>query len=148
MRASARRLRPAWLVAALAMGPGCARDQGDALVVATSWSEAERAEIEAGFRAESTGTATRIAWVRREPGEDEAGVVGRPAVDVLLGGSTSTYRRLADGGKLDAAEGSGRVPWRVARRSTLGLAIATGSPVTPPADWAGLGDPALRGRIA
>ena len=58
-------------------------------------------------------------------GDDLARVADRRAgVDVVLGGPASAYSRMARAGVLAAIEPSDRLPWRVARRSPIGLATA------------------------
>ena len=55
---------------------GCARVGGDDLVIATTWTEPERAALEAGFRRwaagkdEAGGASVRIGWVILSPGDD------------------------------------------------------------------------------
>ena len=59
-------------------------------------------------------------------GDDLARIAHRRAgVDVVLGGPASAYSRMARAGVLAAIEPSERLPWRVVRRSPIGLATAT-----------------------
>src|SRR5436190_6280893 len=92
-----RPIRPLWLLAVVAIGPGCARTGDGAPVIATAWPEAERRSLEADFR--GWGGAVSIAWVGLESGDDLAQVVDRRGVDVVLGGPAASYRRLDAAGR-------------------------------------------------
>jgi hypothetical protein len=126
------------------IGSGCGRGEG--LVIATNWTEAECAALVRDIPA-------RITWLRVAPGEDPTRVLDRPvAIDVVLGGPASSYRRLAAAGRLGPVDRQGRAGWRVARRSPVGLGInrpareAQGAPT--PQTWDGLSAPGLRGLVA
>ena len=109
---------------------GCARVGGDDLVIATTWTEPERAALEAGFRRwaagkdEAGGASVRIGWVILSPGDDLARVARRRwPVDLVLGGPASCFRRMEREGRLVPAEVEGRPAWlrrraRAGRRSS------------------------------
>jgi len=112
----------------LALTPlaGCAPDGGAGLVVGTTWPADARASAEAALATRAAGTGARpprIAWVRVAPGRSPADLAShRVAVDAILGGSPSTYRRLDRDGVIG--------PWREVRSS---VAARTGSPADPAA---------------
>ena len=61
-------------------------------------------------------------------------------MDVVLGGPASAYSRMARAGVLAAIEPSERLPWRVVRRSPIGLATAPepgAGAIAPPREAAG-----------
>jgi hypothetical protein len=138
---------------------GCAAIAEDEIVVVTSWGERDCRVLEAEFSrwssspAEALDAPTRIRWMRLAPGDDPA----RPrerlgAVDVILGGLSSSYQRLAeDGGLANPEVGTGPL-WIVARRGAIGWAYEPAKIATiggaPPETWdlANLG--AWSGRIA
>jgi hypothetical protein len=118
---------------------GCARlPLGDApLTIATAWPADERARLEHAFAAWAAARLgaedgpLRIDWVEVEPGDDLVRLVlppGRPRdwrarpLDVVLGGPVSAYAELAQAGRLVAADGPDRPPWRIARRVPIGWA--------------------------
>jgi hypothetical protein len=119
---------------------GCARlspDQ-DALTIATTWSSADRSEVETAFgHWLSTGTSAtpvkesaRIAWLPLKPEDDPPTVIlqpgrhkrGEKSVDVVLGGPASSYARLAEADALVPIDRPGAPRWCVARRQPIGLA--------------------------
>src|SRR4051812_43801142 len=73
--------RPPLALAALIL-IGCARPEGDALVVATPWPARERAAIASDYR-KARPEAGPIAWVAMMPGDEAARLA--PSVDLLLG---------------------------------------------------------------
>jgi len=103
---------------------GCTPDGGADLVVGTTWPADACAEVETTFATRAAGTGARppqIAWVRVAPGRSPADLAShRVAVDAILGGSPSTYRRLDRDGVIG--------PWREVRSS---VAARTGSPADP-----------------
>lgn len=129
-----------WVGSLIAL-TGCIRipTGGDDFTIATTWSEAERGELEAAFgrwlaRAEGGPQASkpgRIDWVSLAPGEDLSRAVQAPSgaidlrekkLDVVLGGPASSYARLAREEKLLPIDRQGNPPWCVSRRSPIGLA--------------------------
>jgi hypothetical protein len=138
--------------------PGCDRGGGGALVIATSWPEAERDELEMGFRAwaatdpDAAGRPLRIVWIAPSPGQDPTVLVDRRVrVDLVLGGPASSYDRLAAEGLLDPVASGDRAAWGVARRSALGLASrrpAGEGGGMPPMSWEVLGEPEMADRVA
>jgi hypothetical protein len=130
----------------IALSPfGCrpAAIPGESLVIASTWSEAERTELEQAFEhwlasgPKGSRTFGRIEWVRLDPRDDLTRVLphpGRPwplrsqAPDVVLGGPESRYRQLALLGRLEADDGSGAASWFILRRSPIGWAQARSEP--------------------
>jgi hypothetical protein len=109
---------------------GCARVGGEDLIIASSWPQAERAVLEAGFRRwvatspEAKHEPIRIGWVLLSPSDELARVAGRRGpVDLVLGGPASSYRRLEREGRLIPAGREGHPAWLVSRRSPIGLAM-------------------------
>lgn len=135
------------LLGALLVGNfGCDRASDEALVIATSWPEAQRDELEAGFRGwieahPDTGhRPPRIVWIAPTEGHDPTVLVERRvAVDLVLGGPAAAYDRL---------EAEGRLEGRVVRRSPLGLAAREETAPPGQSSWAVLGETARRGRVA
>jgi hypothetical protein len=140
------------LAAALAL-PGCVRlaiDDGP-FTIATTWTEAERKEVETEFSrwlsAKHGGQAevVSIEWVPLGPGEDLERVLIPPKgvfdlrphrFDVALGGPASSYVKLSRMGRLGGRpDREGRQGWRVVRRRPIGLAV---SAATSPSDDRGL----------
>lgn len=129
---------------------GCVRIPGQtgSLTIATSWSEAERSQLDEAFERwlvnkldpEPLGTGIRIDWLTIERGTDLSQVVrprrGRwdprpPSPDIVLGGPPSSYQRLAKLGKLAPIDGPEHPLWSHVHRSPMGWAVklkATGSP--------------------
>lgn len=125
---------------------GCVRvpGQSGALTIATSWSEAERSQLDEAFERwlvsktdpEPFGTGIRIDWVTIERGADLSRVVRpmrgrwdpRPlSPDIVLGGPPSSYQRLANLGKLAPIDGPGQFRWSRVHRSPMGWAVRTGA---------------------
>jgi hypothetical protein len=122
---------------ALGTASGCARGPGD-LLIATSWSAAERTELASAFGRwveAASGTAggpVRIRWIRLAPGDDAAGVVRRwETPDVLLGGGAVMYRRLAHAAWLVPIERTGHPLWCVARSAPIVMIEIRTSKSTP-----------------
>ncbi len=110
---------------------GCARVGDDGLVIASAWSRSERRAIEVDFRRwadadpGASREAVKIHWISLARGDDLARIAHRRAgVDVVLGGPASAYTRMARAGVLAAIEPSEHLPWRVVRRSPIGLSTA------------------------
>ena len=108
---------------------GCA-NEGEELVIATPWPEAERSDLEAEFRrwAEATpGTASgpvRVTWIGLGPGEDVTRVVGRRVTpDVVLGVASIDLNRLERGGWLVPVERAEHPPWCVSWQGPIVLAL-------------------------
>src|SRR4051794_23077542 len=105
--------------------PGCARE-GDSLLIATPWPEAERSTLETAFRRWveatpdiATGPVT-IAWIPLGPGDDPTRVVRRRAApDLVLGGGLAGYRELARSRWLVPIERTTHPPWCVSRRTPI-----------------------------
>ena len=99
---------PALLLGLSLILGGCQPSSEPPLVIATPWPAWPRAALEAGYRAAS-GDRGPIAWVVLEPGARLATVLDRRGgVDLVLGGFTSEYGRLADSGRVG--------PWHLIRR--------------------------------
>lgn len=136
--------RRQWLqtsLTALASGTialsGC-RPGADALIVVTNWSSRARAELEAAW------SPSQIFWIQPTEGDDPTRLAGLGMVaDVVLGGPVAGYRRLEEEGKLQPTEGR---PWWLARKTTLGLALAAGLRDSPES-WNDLGGPSWAERI-
>ena len=111
---------------------GCAWTEDDALHVATSWSATERAPFEVAYRRWNSSTPGRPATIRWEvlaKGDDLARVAQRSRPpDLILGGPSSSYDRLATQGRL-LPDDTGK-SWRVAKRSSLGLTVRRRDPST------------------
>jgi hypothetical protein len=101
---------------------GCSRPEGDRLVVATPWPATERAAIESAFR-EQVPTAGPVTWVALATGDDPARLVPKLGVDVVLGIPGPALDALATSNSLIPIDPSDSRPWRIARRSALGLAV-------------------------
>jgi hypothetical protein len=134
------RIGPAAMVAlatAILSPMGCGVPASDRLVVATSWPLEDLRRLEAEFAewVASTGRPiapgpVRLDWLILEPGDDPTRVVGRRnPPDVLLGGPTSSFDRLARMGRLLALPLEGSPSWAVSRRATIRL---TGLPSPRP----------------
>ncbi|SIO19970.1 ABC-type thiamine transport system, substrate-binding protein [Singulisphaera sp. GP187] len=121
---------------------GCVRipGQSGSLTIATSWSQAERSQLDEAFERwlvtktdpEPFGTGIKIDWLTIERGLDLSRVVqprrGRwdprpPAPDIVLGGPPSSYRRLAKLGKLAPIDGPEPRLWNNVHRSPMGWAV-------------------------
>src|SRR5262245_37818916 len=136
------RSQPAALVILVAIACeflGCdARPSPDRLVVATSWSQADRRRLESELAAWIAGPvssrpadagAVRLDWVVLQPGEDPARLAGRRSPpDVLLGGPASSYERLDRMGRLAPLPLDAAPSWSVARRAIIRLAGAPSRP--------------------
>jgi hypothetical protein len=117
------------LAGGVAVSPACGGPESQNLVVATCWPRAECARLESEFRdwiiagkAGATLGPVRVEWLLFEPGEDLVKVAERrdPA-DVILGGSSANYLRLANSRRLAPLEGAASSGWLIARRSQIGL---------------------------
>jgi hypothetical protein len=104
---------------------GCQRPEGDSLVIATPWPPAERAALEAAYR-DAHPSYRPIAWVVLAPGDDPARLVPDLGVDVVLGVPSTDLDKLTAAGALAAYSESDARLWRIARRSTLGIAVDSG----------------------
>jgi hypothetical protein len=107
---------------------GCGPLESDRLVVATTWSSADRLRIETGFAKWVAASVTagrgtvRLDWLILAPGDDPARLAGRRnPPDVLLGGPASAFDRLARRNQLSPLPREGSPPWSVARRSWIRL---------------------------
>ena len=151
-RPSSGRLAPrlAILLVGLALA-GCDRPEGHALVVATPWPEGDRRAIEEDYRL-AAPQGVGIAWIALAPGDDPARLLPGLGIDVVLGVPAAALDQLATAGALEPVDPeatTGR-PWRVARRASLGLAVAEGSGIAGPtllggdrSDRVALDDPRL-----
>jgi hypothetical protein len=109
--------------------PACEPIPPDALVVATSWPEADRSRVEEGFagwlEAEGHGPV-RIDWWILSPVDDLEGLASRRRPpDVLLGGPARSYHRLARVNRLSPLPMDGSPAWAVSRAATIGPVSAT-----------------------
>ena len=104
---------------------GCAWIEGDVLSIATSWTASERTKFDDSYRKWASlgfGRPPAIRWEILAPGDDLVRVALRKwPPDLILGGPSSAYDRLAAQGRLGSKEGG--AAWRVVRRSPLGLAV-------------------------
>ena len=104
---------------------GCAWTERDTLSIATSWSVAERTKFDDSYRKWASSGAGRppaIRWEILAPGDDLVRVVLRKRPpDLILGGPSSAYDRIAAQGRFASKEGG--AAWRVVRRLPLGLAV-------------------------
>ena len=125
------------LGAALALLTGCDQPATPSLKVATSWPLDERARLESEFeswRASSTLDSDRkpihLEWLSLTPGE-AVGPVARRRIppDLLLGGSTSSYRRMSYDGRLLPVDSPDSARWCLSRRAA-GRAVGRGDPRT------------------
>jgi ABC-type Fe3+ transport system substrate-binding protein len=129
---------------------GCTPTTADHLVIATDLPVPECARLADAF---TTWLASRhgppvpghISWLRGRPGEDPARLVERGAsADLILGGTSTSFERLAAAGRLDSTG----PPWRIFRRVQLGWTTTPSAIMRLPKTWAGAGAPNLAGRIA
>src|SRR5437879_6519939 len=117
-RVSRGRLGAAALSLALTVG-GCGPSGvDDALTVATSWPEAERARWEGRVRQASAGVPA-VRWVVLATGDDPTRLASRrEPPDLILGGPAAAFEELARAGLLEP-DRDGRPAWFVARRAAL-----------------------------
>jgi hypothetical protein len=114
------------LVAALS---GCDGPAGDRLVVATSWTAADRHRIESEFArwleqhpGPSPAGPIRLDWLILSPGDDLVRLAARRGPpDVLLGGPAPAFDRLARAKRLVPLLIDGSPAWAVARRGVIRL---------------------------
>lgn len=125
-----------------------AAEPSDGLRIATGWPRAERARLASEFAAWLRSAEApagidvgAIAWLEAPesgPSPREVGRGGLPP-DVLLGGPTSAYARMAAEDRLEPlGEGAPRPFWVVSRSSPVGLSAGTEG-----ADRIALADPRL-----
>jgi len=122
-----RRLAALAVLSALGL-VGCLDDRGedrDAFRIASPWPREDRAALAREFaewlrgRPEEAAEARSIAWVAVEAGPDGPAT---PRADLLLGGPSSTFQRLAADGRLEPlADAPPRPYWIEARRERVGL---------------------------
>lgn len=108
--------------------------EAEPLRIATTWRAAERRELEREYRAWTAGReAPRLAWVELPAAVKLDRALFRIGpVDVLLGGPTVEYQRLARAGAIARTGGStAAAPWLITRRLEMAK--------TPPGAGSGLG---------
>jgi len=134
------------LAAALTSFAGCDRPSPGRLLVATSWPAIDRRRLESEFRgwvAASHGhlehRRIRLEWLILEPGDDLVRLVERRGPpDVLLGGSASSFARLARPDQLAPVDPAGSALLLcVDRHATSRLPDGSAGP--SPADSRGAG---------
>ncbi len=125
---------------------GCGPLESERLIVASSWSSADRLRIENEFARWTAGSGEagrgtiHLDWLILSPGDDPASVASRRnPPDVLLGGPAASFDRLARMNQLSPLPLEGSPSWGVARRSWIRLAgPSTGSDrsvaIRPPLD--------------
>jgi hypothetical protein len=93
------------------MALGCTQSTDPQLVIATTWTEEERAKFEANLAGPST-ERTQLDWVILAAGESLESVVDRRGgVDLMLGGPSVAFDRLERSGRL-ASEVHQVIRWR------------------------------------
>jgi hypothetical protein len=115
------------LIGLFAVAPGCEPAVSDPLVIATSWPAADRRRIETEFAGwleqhseASPRGRVRIDWLNLARGDDLEKLAGRRLPpDVLLGGPTPSYERLARAKRLSALPINGSPDWAVIRRAAI-----------------------------
>jgi hypothetical protein len=137
--------RSQWLTLIALVLLGCQRPEGNALIIATPWPPGERAALEAEY-GKVHPSYPAIAWVALAPGDDPARLVPNLGVDLVLGISAADLDRLTAAGALVPISEEDARPWRIARRSTLGIAVDSGLLETLPSPR--LDRPELVGRVA
>jgi hypothetical protein len=97
------------------------------LRVATTWSRAERGQLEDEYRewtnspgADRSENALKLEWLEVSASAPGAINDRYPRADLLLGGPVSEYVRLARAGKLLPMAGAGSPLWYVAKRRSIG----------------------------
>ncbi len=125
--------RGASLILALlvATAAGCDRAGVRRVVVATSWPEVERGRITDAFArrlasiardGDGAGGPIAIDWLLLEPGDDRPRLaVRREAPDVLLGGPSRDFERLAAADRLAPLPEVDSAAWAVVRRGEVRL---------------------------
>ena len=108
---------------------GCGPLESDRLVVATSWSPADRLRIEEEFAdwLRTSGQiglqSVRLEWLILTPGDNlDRLAVRRNPPDILLGGPASTFEWLGRMDHLYPLPLEGSPTWSVARRTSIRLA--------------------------
>jgi hypothetical protein len=125
-----------WLVGLVLCVAGCGcSSQADTLLVASSWPEADRRDLTSAFgvwaaaNPDAVAGSAQIRWITLAPGDDLLRVARRRvAPDVILGGVSGDYQRLARAGKLVPIERTKHPVWCVARRGPIGLEVGRRSP--------------------
>jgi len=115
---------------------GCDRPSPGRLFVATSWPVIDRRLLASEFQswvAASHGNLEhrriRLEWLILEPRDDLDRVVERrDPPDVLLGGSASSFARLARTDQLAPIDSAGSALWRVDRRVSIRLSDGSSGP--------------------
>jgi hypothetical protein len=130
------RIRGRWilgLVGLVAVLAGCEPLAGDRLVIATSWSAADRERIESEFtawlknqpKAPARGPI-QIDWLILAPGDDlERLAARRVPPDVVLGGPVRSFERLAVANRLSRLPIDGSPAWAVARQTMIRVVPAS-----------------------
>jgi hypothetical protein len=110
------------LVATVGLIAGCDRGHSPNVVVATTWSVEERAQVEAVFRAMPAGSRS-VEWVPLEPGESLARIINRRGgVDLILGAPAWDFESLGQSKQLLSIEPTEVTAWRLVTRPQPGLA--------------------------
>ncbi|MHB1557365.1 MAG: hypothetical protein ACYC61_07785 [Isosphaeraceae bacterium] len=111
----------------VATASGCDRTADRRVVVATSWPDAERGHIAEAFaRRLAKGDGARgpiaIDWLVLDPGDDRQRLAERrDAPDVLLGGPSRDFERLAAADRLRPLSKVESAVWAVVRRGEVRL---------------------------
>lgn len=120
------------LIVLVALAAGCGGDS-EPLVIATTWSVAERGFVAESFynRPPIPDAPSRIEWISLAPGDDLMRLASRRhPPDLLLGGSPALYQTLARAGVLEPGVVDGPA-WRIARRSPMGWRVAKSGDLDP-----------------
>ena len=119
-----------FLVASLiVLASGCGFGRSETLTIATTWTLAQRSEIDKAFQEWSIGKAVRLRWIALTPSDEFITLVGRnDPPDLILGAPGRTLRRLKALKRLETTA----PPWWVARRSMI-AEVSKGRAGEPPA---------------